>query len=51
MFSGINFQILDGHTMAGLHGVNTNADTKSEERIYLNRVARISQCNAAGDGG
>ena len=35
-FNGISVEILDGHTMAGLHGAYTHADTKGEERIYLN---------------
>ena len=34
--SGISVEILDGHTMAGLHGAYTHADPKGEERIYLN---------------
>ena len=35
-FNGISVEILDGHTMPGLHGAYTHADTKGKERIYLN---------------
>ena len=34
--SGISVEILDGHTMAGLHGAYAPAEGHREERIYLN---------------
>ena len=34
--SGISVEILDGHTMAGLHGAYAPAEGQREERIYLN---------------
>ena len=34
--SGISVEILDGHTMAGLHGAYATAQGQREERIYLN---------------
>ena len=44
--SGISVEILDGHTMAGLHGAYTHADPKGEERIYLN-AEWLASANAA----
>ena len=37
-FGGLSVEILDGHTVAGLHGVYTHADTNSEERIILTSI-------------
>ena len=34
--SGISVEILDSHTMAGLHGAYAPAEGQREERIYLN---------------
>ena len=35
-FRGISVEILDGHTMAGLHGAYAPAEGHREEQIYLN---------------
>ncbi len=34
--SGITIEILDGQSMAGLHGAYAHADNQGKERIYLN---------------
>ena len=45
-FSGISVEILDGHTMAGLHGAYAPAEGHREERIYLN-ANWLASANAA----